>query len=437
MNYNESYEKIFFIYSIHNPKYLVVTKDNFYSNPQLDALAYLGRKFFDKFKEAPSKEQMKLLVENSSKAKNIVTDDIVNVIYNTDIKEYDQTWLKNTAESWIKWRNFDISLGDGVDYVKTTNVQPENVDSIIQKFRDLINNRNQLSFDNDLGLDFFNPDHHEQRSENKIKSGRQFVDNLTNGGYDTCSLIVYAGEQNIGKSIWLANDAATFVRMGYNTAVISAEMADHKFIKRIGSNLLDITMGDYDSKSKDKDFISRKLKTVGVGLTPPGKLFVKKYPTSQATVVDIENYLLDVEEKTGCKLKAIVIDYINILSNYRNPNGDNTYMKIKQIAEDLRAMGDRNNWLIITATQIKRSGYESSDISMEDIAESAGLSHTADMIYGIIQDPIMHSNYEYWLKILKIRDGEGKNTKCRFNINYEYMRLTETSDVRAPGDSGS
>tara|TARA_Y100000389_G_C17462012_1_gene522494 strand:- start:2869 stop:4071 length:1203 start_codon:yes stop_codon:yes gene_type:complete len=238
-------------------------------------------------------------------------------------------------------------------------------------------------------------------------------------------------------SIWLANDAATFVRMGYNTAVISAEMADHKFIKRIGSNLLDITMGNYDSKSNDKDFISRKLKTVGVGLTPPGKLFVKKYPTSQATVVDIENYLLDVEEKTGCKLKAVVIDYINILSNYRNPNGDNTYMKIKQIAEDLRAMGDRNNWLIITATQIKRSGYESSDISMEDIAESAGLSHTADMIYGIIQDPIMHSNYEYWLKILKIRDGEGKNTKCRFNINYEYMRLTETSDVRSPGDSGS
>jgi hypothetical protein len=49
----------------------------------------------------------------------------------------------------------------------------------------------------------------------------------------------------------------------------------------------------------------------------------------------------------------------------------------------------------------------------------------------------MQSNYEYWLKILKIRDGEGKNTKCRFNINYEYMRLTETSDVRSPGDSGS
>ena len=104
-------------------------------------------------------------------------------------------------------------------------------------------------------------------------------------------------------------------------------------------------------------------------------------------------------------------------------------MKIKQIAEDLRAMGVRNNWLIVTATQINRNGYNSSDISMSDVAESAGLSHTADIMLGIIQDDLMRANYEYWLKILKIRDGEGKGTKCRLMINYNMMRLTETEDI--------
>ena len=57
----------------------------------------------------------------------------------------------------------------------------------------------------------------------------------------------------------------------------------------------------------------------------------------------------------------------------------------------------------ITATQITRNGYNSSDISMTDIAESAGLSHTADVMLGIIQDDLMRSNMEYWLKLLKIR----------------------------------
>lgn len=104
-------------------------------------------------------------------------------------------------------------------------------------------------------------------------------------------------------------------------------------------------------------------------------------------------------------------------------------MKIKQIAEDLRAMGIRNNWLIVTATQITRSGYNASDITMTDIAESAGLSHTADVMLGIIQDDLMRANQEYWLKVLKIRDGEGKGNKCKLNIDWNYMRLTETHEM--------
>jgi archaellum biogenesis ATPase FlaH len=430
MEFNQNYEKLFFNYSLVNPKYLAITREGFYASRELDIMAYLAKKFYDKFKETPSKEQMKLLVQNSNKSKDIVTDSLVDLVYESNIADYDNEWLQRTAESWIKWRAFDGSLLDGIEFIKSSKVNPDNVDSIINKFKELITDRNRINFDKDLGLDFFNPEHHYQNPEDKIASGKNFVDAVTSGGYDKCSLVVYAGEQNIGKSIWLANDASNFVKMGCNTAFITAEMKASKVIKRIGANLLDISMNEYDKYSSDKNYIARKLQHVGTGVMPPGKLFIKKFPTSQATVIDIENYLRDVEETAGIKLNAIVIDYINILSNYRNPNGDNTYMKIKQIAEDLRGMADRNNWLIVTATQIKRSGYDSSDISMDDIAESAGLSHTADMIYGIIQDAIMHSNFEYWLKILKIRDGEGKNTKCRFDVNYEYMRLTESEDVR-------
>ena len=68
---------------------------------------------------------------------------------------------------------------------------------------------------------------------------------------------------------------------------------------------------------------------------------------------------------------------------------------------------------------------------MLDIAESAGLSHTADVMLGIIQDDIMKASNEYRLKILKIRDGEGKGVKCKVDINYNYMRLMETEEITA------
>ena len=433
MQFNSNYEKIFFNFCIKEPKYLAIIKEGFFTNPEIDIMAFLAKKFHEKFNETPSASQMKLLVQNSKKSKDKVTEGFVDTVYDANLSDYDEDWLESTAESWIKWRNFDRSLIDGIEYVKTANVTPDNVESIISKFRETINDRNKINFDKDLGLDFFNPEHHIQHTSDKISSSYTFIDRVTNGGYDPCSLIIYAGEQNVGKSIWLANDAANYVRQGYNTAFVTAEMAGHKVIKRIGANLLNISMTEYDSKSKDATYMKRRLENVGDGLLPPGKLFVKKFPTSQATVPDLENYLLDLEETTGIKLKAIVIDYINILANYRNPNSENTYMKIKQIAEDLRAMADRNKWLIITATQIKRGAYNSTDIGMEDISESAGLAHTADMIYAIIQDELMHSEFEYWLKILKIRDGEGKNLKCKFTINYDYMRLNETNETSSSG----
>jgi archaellum biogenesis ATPase FlaH len=429
MKFGPEFEKIFFKLSLAKPKYLDKIQKGFYTSEEIDVMNVLAKKFHDKFHETPSRDQMTLLV-NSPKVKEKVEDSLMDLVYNTDLTQYDDEWLTSTIESWIKWKNFDSTLFDTIEYIKTTDVNPDNVESIISKVKGLINDRNSIVFNSDIGLDFFNADDHYHENREKVSSGYLFLDRLLSGGYDKDgSLVVYVGEQNIGKSIYLANDAANFVKMGVNTAFVSAEMAAHKVLKRIGANLLTIPMNEYDQKAKNKDLIKRKLESVGDGLTPPGQLFVKQFPTSQATVPDIEAYLKQIEEERKIKLGCIVIDYINILANYRNLNSENMYLKIKQIAEDLRAMGVRNGWLIVTATQINRNNYNSSDIGMGDVAESAGLSHTADLMLGIIQDDMMRASNEYWLKILKIRDGEGKGVKCKLDINYNYMRLHETDEV--------
>jgi len=430
MQFGEDFEKIFFRLSLVKTKYLKSIKSGFYTSQEIDILSQLSNKFFERFNETPTKDQLAMLIQRSEKAKEKITDGILNLVFDVDLDQFDEEWLTSTAESWIKYRTFEISLTDTVEFVKTTAVTPENVDSIVAKVKGLINDRNNLSFNSDLGLDFFDVDAHDQKDTEKVSTGYNFLDRMLGGGYDRGgNLIVYAGEQNIGKSIYLANDAANFVKMGTNTVVVTAEMAAHKFVKRIGSNLLTININEYAEKARNKDHIKRRLETVGDGLTPPGSLFVKQFPTSQATVLDIEAYVNQIEEEKQIKVGAVIIDYINILANYRNQNTENTYMKIKQIAEDLRAMGIRNNWLIVTATQITRNGYNSSDIGMTDIAESAGLSHTADVMLGIIQDDLMRANSEYWLKVLKIRDGEGKGTKCKLDINWNYMRLIETEET--------
>jgi replicative DNA helicase len=420
------HEKIFFNFFLKKPHYLKSVGPGFFSNRDLDQISKLAKSFYVKFGESPSKEQMKALVKDDP---NEISDDIVSAVYSININEYDQDWLKRTGESWIKWKHFDKQLIKTIEYVKTQDVSPDNVEDIVTRAIGMISTEGSLNFDSDVGLDFFNPEHHIQRKSKKLETGWTFIDNVSGGGYDPKSLIVYAGEQNVGKSIWLANDAANFVRMGHNVVFITAEMSAQKVLKRIGSNLLDINMMEYDQKSANRDFIKRKLERISRGLLPPGKLFVKEFPTSQGTVLDIESYLKDLEEAQDHKVNVLVVDYINILANYRNPNTENTYMKIKQIAEDLRALAVKREMLVISATQINRGAWDSTEIKMENIAESAGLAHTADVMYALIQDSMMHANREYWLKVLKIRDGQGKGSRCRFNINYDFMRLTETDDI--------
>jgi predicted ATP-dependent serine protease len=188
-------------------------------------------------------------------------------------------------------------------------------------------------------------------------------------------------------------------------------------------------MKEYAKMADDAISMKKRLAAVGYdSLQLPGKLYVKEFPTSSAGVPDIELWLKKMEELKGIKFKVIVLDYINILKNWRNANTENTYMKIKQIAEDLRAMAMRNDWAIVTATQVNRSGFGSSDLSATNISESAALGHTVDAMFGIIQDEMMHANREYILKLIANRDDGYKNSRKKFLINYDLMRIVEDPD---------
>ena len=180
-------------------------------------------------------------------------------------------------------------------------------------------------------------------------------------------------------------------------------------------------------------------KLVGESMLPLGQLWIKEYPTGQCTTLDLEAYVKKIQEELKFKVDIILIDYINIMSNYRNPNSENTYLKIKSIAEDLRAIAVKYNLIIITASQLGRNANDASDINISDVSESMGLAHTADSIIGIIQTEDMQIGEideetgqavpYYWFKILKIREGVNKNKKFRVNINYSKMKLIEKSEV--------
>ena len=74
------------------------------------------------------------------------------------------------------------------------------------------------------------------------------------------------------------------------------------------------------------------------------------------------------------------------------------------------------------------SEFDSSDLSIGSAAESSGLVATVDGMFGIIQDPMMHANREYKLKVLANREEGYKNAYKKFLVDYQYMRIREDMD---------
>ena len=403
-------------------------KSRFFDSPDIKKLYEISIEFYERYNKKPTRQQVRELVKSKGLHEEL-SEQKVDLIYEVNMNEYDTEWLRESAEAWVEYKNLDTSVHDLISYLKTTKIGVENVKDVVQNAKSLINDRNNIQFGFDEGLDFFNPDSHVQPTSDTFSTGYPYMDLVLGGGFYTKALFCFIGEMKIGKSIWLANIAANSVRLGYNTAVLSLEMRDRKLVKRLGANLLNINMKEYANAAQDVAGMKRKISTVGHDtLQTPGQLFVKEFPTSSAGVPDIERWLQKMEEIKGMKFKVIVLDYINILKNWRNPNSENMYMKIKQIAEDLRAMAMRNEWAIITATQVNRSGFGSTDLNATNISESAALGHTVDAMFGIIQDEIMHANREYILKLIANRDDGYKNSRKKFLINYDYMRIIEDGD---------
>jgi hypothetical protein len=154
-----------------------------------------------------------------------------------------------------------------------------------------------------------------------------------------------------------------------------------------------------------------------------GELIVKEFPTGTASAIDVENYFLKVQQNIGKKFSIIVVDYINLMRPLREQG--NVYEKIKVISEELRAVAIRNEWCIITATQIKRDAVDDQDLSMSDIAESFGLVHTVDSLFGLIRGPM---EKRMKIKLIANRDGGYTESFKMYRMSYEYAKLTEEND---------
>lgn len=407
-------------------------KYNFFDSKELQFLYQIAQPYVLKYKQAPTAAQIKdiLRVENKEE---ILSLEVIDSIYFTknSLSEYGEDWLENTAINWAKWSNFTLSVRDLVAYVKSASVTEDNVDDIMEHAKSLFNNGAIIEFDETPGSDLYDAFAHKPSKLVRTAVGYNYIDRCLKGGCWNGSLIVFMGAPKSGKSLWLQNLCAKSIINGNDCAYISLELPEEMIMSRIGSNLFNIPSLQYEQFAEDENYMKQKITTfLNEGIKPRGNLWVKFFPASTMTVNDMEMAILKEEERRSTpekpfKFKMVFVDYINIMKNWRNPNSENMYLKIKQLAEDLKAVGAVNKWAIFTATQTKREAADATDMNVSDTSESYGLNATVDALFGIIVDPMMKAQGIYHLKCLLDRVCPMENTFKKYINDKTYLRITE------------
>lgn len=437
---NLYFEILAFFYILKDPSLIKNFNKRFFTEPTIVSIFDYAQDFVNQYKEEPTPEQLYELIKVSGK-EEIGLDSIKTLWQNqSGLSKYSDDWLKTNISAWGKFRSFYTGLENTIAYVKQlpTNIAYTDSEMYINRASNIFNNGASFSVNTTEGYDFFDLENHVIKDEDTHSTGYKFMDLCLKGGFMKKGLYIIMGAPKVGKSQWLCNLAANSVKMGYNTIYITLEMSYQKVSNRIGSNLFNINIDDYQNALKDKNKMKQASNAFHNSLMiPAGKFYLEEFPTSTATASDIENFVLKKEAELSklynCEFKFanVFIDYVNIMRDQRGNSGDNTYIKIKNICEDVRAVGQRNQWAMVSVTQLNGDGYESTNLSMANVSESKGLIATVDALFGIIQTALMRASNVYYLQSCALRDSPHIGDKKKFIWDPFHLRITEdtTEDI--------
>lgn len=262
--------------------------------------------------------------------------------------------------------------------------------------------------------------------QRSIPSKWEWLDDALNGGFleNGRSLYVFAGETNIGKSIFLGNVASNIAKQGKNVLLITLEMSELLYARRICTNISKIPLKDLSTNTHILRQSIEEEKTSG-----SGRIFIKEFPPSTITPNQLKAFVKKLTD-TGVPIHAIVLDYLNLL---HSTVGTNSYERIKNVTEQVRAMSYIFNCPVISATQLNRSGFNTENPDLATISESVGLAATADVIVSIFQNEEDRDLGIIRLGMMKNRYGPRGHTQA-MRIDYSTLTITQADEPSVSAD---
>jgi len=411
---------------LHNEDYtrkvFPYIKDEYFDNPVDCAIYRVIRHYLETYNKRPTQEVLRIELDKAKGIPEEVFKQCKTLIENlVEGESQEIDWLTHTTETWCKDRAIYNGL---VKSLAIAQGKDKNHDQgeIVRILEDAIS----VSFDAHIGHDYFE-DFNERfefyhKVENRLPFDIDILNKITKGGLPNKILMLWMGGVGIGKTATMCHQAAAYLMMGKNVLYITLEMSEEMIAQRIDANLLDTdldTLLELPKSIYDQKVARARSKT-------PGQLIIKEYPTAGANVNHFRHLLHELRFKKKFKPDVIFIDYLNICSSARVKMSQHIgmYTYVQFITQEVRGFAKECDVPVVSATQLNREGFVSSDPGMEHTAESFGTAATADLMLVMVVNDELAALNQLMIKQIKNRLGDiHKDTKFIVGRDLNKMRL--------------
>jgi len=420
--YNEEYAR----------KTLPFIKEEYFNQFTDKAVFQEIRKYFNKYSNIPSKEA--LIIELNER--NDLTEEHFQTTTEL-LKDAEDRWSKEDRESlaWLLERSEKFCQDKALYNAITNSIgifdETKKSDYTKDAIPTILSDALSVSFDTHIGHDYL--DNSDERfdfyrkKEEKIPFDLEYFNKITAGGLPRKTLNIALAGTGIGKSLFMCHMAANCLSDNKNVLYITLEMAEERIAERIDANLMNIPMDML--KDMPKESYQKKIGKLRDKIK--GKLIVKEYPTATASVNNFRALMNELKIKKGFIPDILFMDYLNLCTSirYKNNISAGSYFVVKAIAEELRGLAVEWDIPIVSATQLNRAGFMSSDVGLEDTAESFGLPATADFMFALISTEELEEHNQIKVKQLKNRYNDPvKNRNFVIGIDRAKMKLYDVEE---------
>lgn len=375
--------------------------------------------FFGKFNKIPTKEIVKIELNNNKTINDKELLQCAELVEGLSEESSHEDWLIDRTEKFCRDRAVFNAIMESIKVFDGTNKELSQ-DAIPKLLQDAL----AVSFDESVCHDYIDNanDRFEfyHRVEEKLPFNLDMMNKITKGGLNKKTLNVILAGPKVGKSLFMCHVAAAALLQGKNVLYISLELAEERIAERIDANLMNISMDEL--AVIDKEFFDKKINRITS--KTHGRLKIKEFPTSSAHTGHFRALLEQLKVKQNFIADLIVIDYLNICASARMKMSSNggTYSYVKSIAEEIRGLAVEYNVPILSATQVNREGFSSSDIEMTNTSESFGVPAVVDLFFAIIRSEELDALNQIMVKQLASRYSDPTINK-RFVLGVDRAKM--------------